>query len=234
MMLQNIESFQKLCLRFQHECSIICGVASIGVIYIFSFNRNILYLSFLWAIYTISSALFTHFKTVLVGLAILVFLAIYPINIPKGEFIKPTQNRVDFKDYYYTRPKPSKVWQYTFQVKNIEKHQRECGGKLQGNLIIEGIDLLGLEIVIEGNIFSNADKYIQQKYQLEQIQIPLEKNSSREIVVSLHPKTGASPLINLGAESHEFDIYSDAVWLEFKNNQCSVLYHAQRHVIPWQ
>lgn len=236
MMLRNIDALRNISLRFRYECFVILGTIVFVSIYIFSLNRNLLYLSFLGAFYIFSSALFTRFREMFIGLAMCVFLGVAPANIPGVKFIDPAPNTVTFIENYqvrYASLNPLEIWQYVFPVNGLERHQMECGGNLQGRLLIDGIDLSGLEINIGGDASAGSAQIIP-KYVLDHIQMPITIGVSREVVVLLNARTGMSPKIYLGPEAHGFDIYSDAVWLEFKNEQCAVLYHAQRRVIPAQ
>jgi len=234
MIIRIIDALRNISLRFRHECFVISGIAVFGAIYLFSLNRNLLYLSLLWVIYIISSALFTRFKEMLVGLVVCVFLVVAPVNIPGVKFVDPAPYTETINQGYvmhYALPKSLEIWQYVFQVDEIEHHQLECGGNLQGRLLIDGLDLSGLEISLGGNASAGSTQQII-KYAIEEIQIPLDVSASGRVVISLRVKMGTSPKIFLGPEAHGFDVYSDAVWLEFKNERCSVLYHAQRRVIP--
>ena len=235
MMSQHIEALRNLYLRFKHECFIACGIAVFGVVYFYPLNRNLLYLSFLGVTYVMFSISFTRFRTMLAALAVFAVLAAIPVNIPKEKFVKlePDQSQL-INGNYYVQLKPGEVWQYNFQVTDIEKHQRECGGNLQGMLVIDGINLSGLEVNIGGYSSLGTDTHLERTYDMDQVLIFLDDNVSGEFAVHLRLKAGASPMIRLGPEAHGFDIYRDAVWLEFKNEQCSVLYHAQRRVIPAQ
>jgi hypothetical protein len=231
----NIDMLRKACERFQRECFIASGIAAFGTIYLFSFNRNILYLGLLAATYIVSSAFFTSPRIMLVVLASFAFLAASPAGIPKATFIKPSKGYRFIKGNYYEQPGPGGTWQYKFQVSRLEQYQLECGGALQGSLIIDGRDLDGFVIDFGSGGYSIKDGILVDKgLNAQHLSIPLEKDISGEFVVSLRRKTDAPARIFIGAETDGSDIYSDAVWLEFKNERCSVLYHAKRQVVPAQ
>lgn len=236
MKLPNVDALQKTLLRFHSECAIICGAAALVAIYAFSLNRNVLYLSLLGATYILFSALFTRFRFTLIGLAILVILAATPADVPKTIFVKPDDGRQFVNGYFYNQPKPAEQWQYTFHVENLAAHQRECGGNLTGNLIVNGFNLNGFIVTLEGQALPAMQVTTLKKSKaavtVEQALIPLDKNILGNFTVSFQLKPTASSWIFIGPETDGLDIYSDAVWIEFKNEQCSVLYHAQRQTLP--
>lgn len=232
-MLSNIDGLRSVFLRYRHGCIVASGIAVFVSIYLFSFNRNLLYLSFLLAFYILSSALFTRFREIIVVLAVCALLGAVPVNVPDAKFIKPVPDQEIISQSYqdqFGRLQPLEAWVYVFEVYDLDKYQLECGGDLQGRLYIDGLDLDGLDIRIEG-VASVGSAQILPKNASDQIQLPITVETSGRVIVILNARTGMQPKIYLGPEANGFDIYSDAVWLDFRNENCAVLYHAQRRVI---
>lgn len=210
--------------------AIALGSAMFCAVYLFSLNRNVLYLGFLAAGYIVLSALVTRYATMLVGLVFFAFLAMFPGKVPKAKFVEPAEKRENFRGIYsYATPPSSGAWQYEFDVVRLEEHRRECGGTLRGNLVIDGFALDGLKLEAGGRSVDTASP--NRFYAGQQLLEPLDEKVSGKVLVALQRKPGTSTWINVGTEAHGSRIYSDAVWLEFRNERCAILYHARRRPV---
>jgi hypothetical protein len=211
--------------------AIAIGLAVLWAAYLFSLNRNVLYLGFLAASYIVACVFFRHYMAVAMGLGLLAFLAVFPVKIPPATFIEPPAKREDIDGTWaFVAPPISGAWEYPFEVRDLEKHRRECGGTLRGNLVINGFRLRGLVVDAGGKAIPSVRP--QRFFAGQQLQLPLDEEIAGKFVVKLKARPEGSPRISLGTEAHGSTIYGDAVWIEFRNERCVVLYHARRRALP--
>jgi hypothetical protein len=200
------------------------GVGAWAVIYLSGINRNALYLSMLGSAYFILSLLTRRWWSSGLVFGACAYLACFPAEIPQVQFIEPNPHGPS------DSPELSEVgrdaqWSYRFVLSDMGKDQ--AAGGLKGFLNIDGVALEDLKIEVQGRLLQDLPP-TSIKYWREHLSIPVECGNAGEVVVTLRAGSSPYPRIFCGPEVHGLGIYSDAVWLEFANEQTSVLYHAKR------
>ena len=204
------------------------GAAAWVAIYAAGINRNVLYLAILGATYLIFSLFTRRCWSGLLVFGAFAYLACVPAAIPPAGFIEPVPHGPPDSPEL-SMLEPGEQWTYHFVLQDLGRYQTPEG--LRGYLNIDGVDLADLRIQIQGQTLAHLPPPVI-KYWREHLSIPVEGGDGAELVVRLSSRPGSHPRIFCGPEVHGFKIYSDAVWLEFLNEQTSVLYHAQRFRRP--
>jgi hypothetical protein len=208
--------------------SLAAGVAaaSLAVLYFSGANRNLLYLS-LWAAGVVSLAPFVRRPWVAVGGTVIgLYLAAISSRVPAIVFVDPAHYDPS-KSLHVDRIGDGQTWDYHFKLRNPVELRNEAA--LVGYLNIDGLRLSEMEITIQGQPISTNVPHTN-KYGLDHLAIPVTFPLSSDVTVSLGARPNGSPQIYVGPESHGFDIYSDAVWLEFEGGHRRVIYQAKRSV----
>jgi hypothetical protein len=121
------------------------------------------------------------------------------------------------------------TWTYQFTVGDLVGHSE--GAAPAGYLYIDGRNLSGLVIGVQGRTLVGAG-FCSKKSGLDHVAIPLGNDTANTLEVTLRGMPQSTPRIFHGPEVHGFDVYSDAVWLEFTRNEDRMIYHAKRAVAP--
>ncbi|CAA7618747.1 hypothetical protein MTBLM5_280014 [Magnetospirillum sp. LM-5] len=180
-------------------------------------TRNLLNVAYGLAIFTVVVALS---RTMWVRRAALAFLAattLVSFDMPLPE-MKRLNNLMTM-----TPLPPGEVRLFRFDLVNFAAHQRECGS-LQGMVLVQGRDLDGFDISINGGELTPAKAEGMYSYQ----RLPMRLTATSEVVeLRFRARPGHKPEFLLGAEVKGFEPYPQAVYLSFNNSRCRLVYHAK-------
>lgn len=202
--------------------TVVLGAAILGLVYASGVNRNALELSLLFSACVILSAVVTRAWSEALLLGACAYLASVPVRVPDLGPLYPAPRNVPGKEGLWVTPMGrGETWTYPFELVGLG------AGGAAGHLYVDGRDLSGLVVTVQGKTLS-ASAYSAKKNGLDHIAIPLDCGSPGPLVVSLSALPGAAPRIFHGPEVHGFDVYGDAVWLEFDRGADRFIYQAKR------
>jgi len=188
-------------------------------------NRNLLYLSLLLSAGVILSFLLTRRWTAAVGLGACAYLGLVPAGVEDLGALYPAPRDIPGAENMWVSPvRDGETWTYRFTLGAPEGRAEGAG---PGHLYIDGRGLSDLVVSVQGKTLMGS-AFCSRKNGLDHLAIPLEGERSQGLTVSLWGARGATPRIFHGPEAHGFNLYGDAVWLEFEGGGVRAVYHAQR------
>ena len=203
---------------------VVISVMTLGVVHLSGRNQNLLLLSMLFAVQLILSLILSRVWLLVLGHGIILAIGCRPLGTRELHFLEPSPHGPPDSPWYSVIPQGER-WNYRFFLRDLATHGSK--EKLTGWLHINGIHLADLEISIQGRpLVSQPPPKIP--YTIEYLAIPIDSGNETEMRISLRAKPGTAPKIFCGPEVYGYNMYSDAVWLEFMNDRESVLYHAKR------
>jgi hypothetical protein len=205
-----------------------CGICVLSILAL-GINRNVLYLSMLFACFVLLSAAIRGPIGMLAALGGLVFLGGLVVETPGLKFVDPAPYE-QAREAPFARIPAGQEWVYTFRIVDLDQHTRECG-PLSKALVVDGLDLANLEIEARGVGPTGSIEHLK-KYGLDHVRLTMTVEDGKEVTVGLRSPSDLRPRIHTGPEGYGRSMFGDAVWLEFVNDRCSVLYHAHRRVVP--
>ena len=195
-------------------------------IYDLGLNGNLLYLSLLLAASAVLSAFLRRLWAVALGIGACVYLAVAPAHVDDLGTPYPAPRDIPGASNMWVTPIPDgATWAYRFTLG--EPAGRSEGGACAGHLYIDGRGLSGLVVGVQGRTFEGS-ACCSRKNGLDHLDIPLEGGPEPALDVSVWGAPGARPKIFHGPEANGFQLYGDAVWLEFDGNGVRAVYHAVR------
>jgi len=195
-------------------------------VYVLGINRNLLYLSMLFSVLVMLSAVLRRWWTLLLGLGVCAYLSIAQANVEDLGVLYPAPRDIPgAENMWVAGIGEGQTWTYRFTLG--DPGRRGEGANPSGFLYIDGRGLSNLVVSVQGRDLAGSS-FCSKKNGLDHLAIPLEIESARSLVVSLRGLPGANPRIFQGPEVHGFNVYRDAVWLEFTGNAVRAIYHAQR------
>jgi len=207
---------------------VVISVLTPGVVYISGRNQNLILLSMLFAVQLILSLSLSRVWLLLLGFGIILAIACRPLGTRELHFLEPLPHGPSDNPWYSVIPQDGQ-WNYRFFLRDLPTH--ESRERLTGWLHINGIHLADLDISIQGrSLISRPAPKIP--FTIEYLAIPIESGNETEMRISLRAKPGTAPKIFCGPEVYRHNMYSDAIWLEFRSDRESFLYHAQRTTVP--
>jgi hypothetical protein len=202
------------------------GGVIIGAVYLAGLNRNLLYLSMLLSASVMISVFLRQWWTLSLGVGACAYLAIVPARVAEfGAFYPAPRNIPGAENMWVTPMGEGETWSYQFTLGKLKKSDE--GPNPNGYLYIDGRNLSGLVVSVQGRIL-NGSAFCSKKNGIDHIAIPLENERAASLTVSLRGMPRAAPKIFHGPEVHGFNVYGDAVWLEFTSKQVRGIYHAKR------
>ncbi len=202
------------------------GGAALLAVYLAGVNRNLLYLSMLLSVAAMVSVLFSRWWSVLLGLCACVYLACVPARVEDlGALYPAPRNIPGAEKMWVTEIGEGETWTYQFTLGDLARDGRGAG--MSGYLYVDGRNLSGLEIEMLGKTL-NGSAYCGKKSGIDHVAIPLQIGTDSALTVSLRGDPGAHARIFHGPEVHGFDVYGDAVWLEFTGDRDRLIFHAKR------
>jgi hypothetical protein len=206
------------------------GAGILGAVYLFGVNRNLLYLSLLFSVAAMMSAVLRRWWTVSAGLGVCAFLACVPAKVADlGPLYPAPRDRPGAENLWVTAIGEGEKWTYQFTLSGLDRINGSAS--LTGVLYIDGRNLSGLEVGVQGETLEGSP-FCGRKNGFDHIAIPLRNEKSGALTVSLRGMPQAAPKIFHGPEVHGPNVYGDAVWLEFTTNQDRLIYEARRVVAP--
>ena len=215
--------------RQEVEVIIFYSAALFVTLFLFysSENKNLLYYFFILSVYAIVVGIV---RKTLIKLTFLVLFTVVSVQMPsvKKETFLPIVPAGELNGRGSFVPiKSNMVWIFNFNISSLPGYKADCKEKLEANLFIDGMDLSELKIFL-GDECEPYNGVPHKKYGIDQIMVPINLSSEKNIQVRLTSKGKQSPSIHIGTESYKFEKYQYAVWLELKNSSCTILYHSQR------
>lgn len=121
-------------------------------------------------------------------------------------------------------------WRYTFSLRDLASHVDECGA-MPATIYIDGGQLSAdtIEVQVDG-VKTEPPRFVKSNG-LDQIQLGADVSHASTVSVLLRSRPGTTPAIRVGPETLGAAIYSDAVFVELKNERCTVLYQTRRETL---
>ena len=208
---------------------VVLALAILGAAYLSGMNRNLLYLSMLFSVAIVMSAASRRWWTVSVGLGVCAFMACVPARIPElGTLYPAPRDRPGAENMWIAPIREGEAWDYQFTLGGLGRISGNAD--LAGYLYIDGRNLSGLVVRVQGETLEGAP-FCAKKNGFDHIAIPLRNEKAGVLTVTLRGAQGEHPKIFHGPEVHGFDVYGDAVWLEFTSGQDRMIYEAKRSVV---
>jgi hypothetical protein len=196
---------------------------ALGAVYLLGLNRNPLYLSLLFALAVLLVPCMTRGWVVLAGLVLWAYLAVAPVAVPDLGKLYPAPRDIPGADRIWCVPIPPGVaWTYRFKLDGLERFPGAVG-----RLYVDGRGLSGLAVGIGGRTFKAA-AFISAKEGMDHVAIPLEPGPNGIVLVSLQATVGQVPRLFRGTEVHGYNVYGDAVWLEFSRKRDRIIFESKR------
>jgi len=204
------------------------GGAALALIYLADVNRNILYLSMLLSVVILISAALRRRWAAFLGLGACAYLACVPAQVVDLGVLYPAPRNIPGAEkMWVTEIGDGARWTYKFALGD-QGRNGECA-KRSGYLYVDGRNLSGLEIEMQGRTL-NASAYCGKKSGIDHVAIPVRIGSESVVAVTLSGDPRSRVRIFHGPEAHGFDVYGDAVWLEFTGDGDRLIFHAKRTV----
>jgi len=202
--------------------------AILGAVFLSGVNRNLLYLSMLYSATVMTSVLLRRWWAGLLGLGACAYLASVPATIADlGTLYPAPRDRPGAENMWVSGIKEGQTWTYRFELRGLGRAGEGSGPN--GFLYIDGHSLSDLVVCVQGRRVDSS-AFCSKKIFLDHIAIPLGAETAVALTVSLRGMARTSPRIFHGPEVHGFNVYGDAVWLEFDRNGDRLIYEAVRTV----
>jgi hypothetical protein len=155
------------------------------------------------------------------------FWVLSPIVVSPPPLVDPAA--VDNYNLLTARINAGEQWRYEFTLRGLDRHVHDCGA-LTGRFYIAGENMTAatLAVTIEGTTAGEPE--FLQSNGLDQVVVTAEATTEKTVAVVLRARPGQTPAMRLGPESVGRVIYSDAVFFELRNPQCTIVYHSMRDV----
>lgn len=214
----------------QRLVTVAAGTAVVVVVHAVGVNNNWLYLLILLAVYVVIAVALRRVRDWIVLFTVLAGIAMAPRKIPAPEFLDPATPS-DRTKFVAVIP-DTQTWRYTFTLNGLDRHVAECG-LLRGTLHIDGDRLQDrtIDLRITGTVLM-TEPIFGRSNGLDTIEAAPVLDGVRQFSVLLTAKAGEAPAIRLGPEIHGMRVFSDSVYLEMKNANCTVVYETLRQVEP--
>ncbi len=204
------------------------GAVTLGGFYVLNANRNLLYLSMLFSAAVMMSVVLRRWWTIVLGLGICAFLAGVPARVADlGPLYPAPRDRPGTENMWVSAIKQGETWVYRFAPGDLGI---AGGAGPAGILYIDGRNLSGLVVDVQGRTV-NASAFCGKKNGFDHVAIPLAGEGTSAFTVSLRGMPRTTPKIYHGPEAHGFEVYGDAVWLEFTGDRGRIICEAQRTVV---
>jgi len=204
------------------------GGAIVGAVYLSGANRNLLYLSMLFSTIVVTSVLLRRWWAALLAVVACAYLASVPAVVADlGTLYPAPRDRAGTDNMWVTGIKEGETWTYRFTLRGLGKAGGGAGPS--GHLYIDGRSLSNLVVCVQGRTLEGS-AFCSKKIFLDHIAIPLEAEGADTLTVSLRGMPHTTPRVFHGPEVHGFNVYGDAVWLEFDRVDARLIYEAGRTV----
>jgi hypothetical protein len=188
----------------------------------------LLYLSMLLSASVMVSAALRRWWALVPCLGACGYLAVVPARVDDLGVLYPAPRDIPgAQNMWVAGIGEGQTWTYRFTLG--DPGGRGQGADPGGFLYVDGRGLSNLVVGVQGRSLAGS-AFSSRKNGLGHIAIPLGAVREGALVVSLRGLPGTSPRIFQGPEVHGFNVYRDAVWLEFTGNGTRAIYHAQRAV----
>lgn len=214
--------------RRSHRPWAALGIACvvIGGVYLSGVNRNVLYLSMLFSAAVVMSVTLRRWWAILAGLAACAFLASVPAGVADlGPLYPAPRDRPGTGNMWVNAIGDGETWTYRFAPGASGEFGGDAGQA--GFLYIDGRNLTGLVVRLQGRTLVGS-ACCGKKNGFDHLAIPLGEVRAGPLTVSLSGSPGTAPKIYHGPEVHGFEVYGDAVWLEFTGDRGRLIYEAKR------
>lgn len=184
-------------------------------------NRNLFYLSSLYAflVFVVSVIPAKKGKLVIFILFVMLSLTSAKVKEPKILHVRDGLEFFSF-DSGVSRS-------YAFSLTDFIERQRECG-PAPVDIFIQGKDLGALDVAVSGATIRS--RKMTRFYGYAHLDISLANIDPNGVEVRLRSNGDATPAIFTGPEVDPvdgFDIYPHAVYIIVENSSCRMIYHAK-------
>jgi hypothetical protein len=198
----------------------------LGAVYLFGVNRNLLYLSLLFSVAVMMSAVLRRWWALGAGIGFCGFLACVPAKVVDlGPLYPAPRDRPGAENLWVTPIGEGETWTYRFALDGLQRIS--ANADLAGYLYIDGRNLSGLVVGVQGETVEGAP-VCSKKNGFDHLVIPLRNERAGALTVSLKGTPGTPSRIFHGPEVHGPNVYGDAVWLEFTSGRDRMIYEASR------
>ncbi len=184
-------------------------------------NKNIFYFSALLAFFVFLVFVVRGKWAKLILFGAYAFLAFAPAHVREPDTVRFRQ-ALEFHAI-----EPDEIRSYQFRLIDLQKRRDECG-PFEKRVAIQGKRLDGLDVQLKGaDILERA---VLPFYNMNRISIAFDPGDNESVEVRIRAHENATPVILLGPEFHRAhwkDVYPDAVYVVFENDNCRILYHAK-------
>jgi hypothetical protein len=213
----------------RHAVVIALGALVVVLPYLLEYNDNQVFLLLVLVSYVTIAVVLRRTAARAVLLAVCIILAWFPAEIPEAKMVDP--GPVDRNQFTQTIPLQRR-WRYTFTLRDIAQRHPECGQYPASGIVYvdgTGLDEANLRLEIEGAKWLKPPELVKSG-SLDQLRLTPDLAGVREFSIMLSAKPGGSPALRLGPESSGMIIYSDSVFLEFKDDKCTVIHETRRAI----
>lgn len=198
----------------------------IWVVHTLGINHNLVFLLLLLSIYVSAAAAIARVRTLVATFACFAAIALTPYKIAVPAFIDPAH--VDDRRLFTATIPEGQIWRYTFTLSGLANHEARCG-QLPATVYMNGerLNASSVRVRIDGTTLMEPPSFLKGYYR-DEIELRPKLDGVRQFSVALSALPGATPAIRLGPEIHGTTVYSDAVYVQFKNANCTILYETFR------
>jgi len=197
---------------------LVAGLAVGGLAFLVT--RNLLNIAYGMMVYVAVVALVSSRSWRLAALAFLVATTLFSVNRPMQE-MRHINNLLEMAPFA-----PDEARAFTFDLIDFARRQEQCGS-FEGAVLIQGKDLAGLAIEVEGGELSDATP--RGFYSYQRLLLPIRPTAGT-VRLRFTAKKGHHPQLLLGAEISGNELYPQAVYLSFTNRHCRIIYHAKPEI----
>jgi hypothetical protein len=182
-------------------------------------NRNLLYLSLVFAVYLIVATTARSPAVLAVALLFMAFLTVRPVKPPAVIFLSPEAGAPEHT------LREGETLTYHFFLRGVEPFA-DTGGRVAGELNVHGRNLADLLVTIDGVERSSEGRRIR-KYDYELARLPFESIGDHVLAVTLCARPGTKPSVLVGPEVDDLRDYPHAVYVRIESQTVSVTFHAR-------
>jgi hypothetical protein len=192
-------------------------------------NYNFLYLLIAFSLFGTATIAVTRPRVAVAAVALLALLLWFPRKIPAPTEIDPAP--VDDTQMFTATIPQGVEWRYHFDVSALPNH-RDCGD-MTPTLYADGDRLKDATVSVRLEGTSAKTPFVFTRSNgLDNIVIAPVVDGIREFTLVLTAKPDQKPAIRIGPETNGTQVFSDSVYLEVKNAQCTIQIQTLRAAGP--